>query len=90
MFPRKGKELLPLVNDFGRFVRQLRDLATKEKAGFQALKKHAKVCPDLNSIENVRDLLQDRMVLTVLWHQSRCTHLGTHGNDQRKEPQQTR
>ena len=65
MFPRKGKELLPLVKDFERFLRQPRNLAAEKDAGFKTLKQHAKVCPDLNSIENAWDLLQDRLLLTA-------------------------
>ena len=65
MFPREGNELLPLVKDFDKFLRQPRNLAAQEKAGFKTLGQHAKVCPDLNSIENVVDFLQDRLLLTA-------------------------
>jgi len=65
MFPRMGKTLLPLVKDFERFLRQPRNLKAEDQAGFKTLGQHSKTSPDLNAIENVWDLLQDRLLLTA-------------------------
>ena len=61
MFPRKGKEQLPFVKEFERFLREPRNLKAEEDAGSKTLKQHAKLCPDLNAIENVWDINTKRM-----------------------------
>ena len=57
--------LLPLVKDFERFLREPRNLKAEEDAGSKTLEQHSKLCKDLNAIENVWDLLQDRLLLTA-------------------------
>ena len=65
MFPRLARTMLPLVKDFEGFLRQPRNLKAEDKAGFKTLQQHTKSSPDLNAIENVWDLLQDRLFLTA-------------------------
>ena len=65
MFPRPSKTLIPVVKDFERFLRQPRKLKAEEAAGFKTLTQHSNCSPDLNTIENYWDLLQDRLLLTA-------------------------
>ena len=62
---RLGKTKSPLIKDFERLLRQRRNLAAEEAAGFTTLTQHTKASPDLNAIENAWDLLQDRLLLTA-------------------------
>ena len=65
MFPRAGSTKLPIVKDFEKFLRQRRNIKAEEAAGLKTLPQHAKLAPDLNAIENVWDLIQDRLLLTA-------------------------
>ena len=65
MFPRSSKTLIPVVKDSERFLRQPRNLKAEEVAGFKTLTQHSNCSPDLNTIENYWDLLQDRLLLTA-------------------------
>ena len=67
MFPRAGATKLPLIiKDFEDFLRQERNLKAEQAAGLKTLPQHPKVAPNPNAIENVWDLLQDRLLLTAL------------------------
>ena len=48
-----------------KFLRQRRNIKAEEAAGLKTLPQHAKLAPDLNAIENVWDLIQDRLLLTA-------------------------
>ena len=65
MFPRAGSTKLPIVKDFEKFLRQRRNIKAEEAAGLKTLPQHAKLAPDLNAMENVWDLIQDRLLPTA-------------------------
>ena len=48
-----------------QYMRQACYLKAETDAGFTTLKHHSKLSPDLNAIENVWALLQDRLLLTA-------------------------
>ena len=73
MFPRAGSSTLPLVKDFEGFLRQARNLKADKDAGLKTLDQHPKLAADLNAIESIWDLLQDRLLLTApVEMESRC------------------
>ena len=65
MFSRAGSTTLPLVKDFEGFLRQARNLKAEGDAGLETLAQHPKLAADLNAIESIWDLLQDRLLLTA-------------------------
>ena len=65
LFPRAGFIKLPLLKDFEGFLRQPRNLQADDGAGLKTLPQHPKLAPDLNAIESIWDLLQDRLLLTA-------------------------
>ena len=54
-----------LVKDFEGFLRQARNLKAEEDAGLKTLAQQPKLALDLNAIERIWDLLQDRLLLTA-------------------------
>ena len=65
MFPRAGSTKLIMVRDFKGLLRRLRNLKADENAGLNTLSQHPMLPPDLNAIESIWDLLQDRLLLTA-------------------------
>ena len=65
MFSRAGSTTLPLVKDFGGFLRQAWNFQAEEDAGPEMLAQHPKLAADPNAIESIWDVLQDRLLLTA-------------------------
>ena len=65
LFPCVGSTTLPLAKDFGGFLRLARNLKAEEDAGLKTLAQQPKLALDLNAIERIWDLLQDRLLLTA-------------------------
>ena len=64
---------LDMVKDFERFLRQARNLKAEKDAELKTLAQHPELAPDLNAIESIWDLLQDRLLLTApVEMESRC------------------
>ena len=63
-FPKDEK--VPLVKDFEKFLRwEFDNLKAERDAGFDSVKRHPKVSPDLNAIEGWWRVLQQRLSLTA-------------------------
>ena len=67
-FPKDEK--VPLVKDFEKFLRwdstkEFDNLKAERDAGFDTVKRHPKVSPDLNAIEGWWRVLQQRLSLTA-------------------------
>ena len=67
-FPKNEK--VPLVKDFEKFLRwdsikEFDNLKAERHAGFDTVKRHPKVSPDLNAIEGWWRVLQQRLSLTA-------------------------
>ena len=67
-FPKAEK--VPLVKDFERFLRWdstkgFDNMKAERDAGFDTVKKHPKLSPDLNAIEGWWRVLQQRLSLTA-------------------------
>jgi len=67
-FPKNKK--VPLVKDFERFLRwdhtkEFDNMKAERDAGFETVKQHPKVSPDLNAIEGWWRVLQQRLFLTA-------------------------